>query len=158
MPYRWSETPSETRLTLWPHQSMTRKGFVWFISSTAIMLTLPLFAVLGTGVAWVLMAFFLLALAAVWHAIQANQRARTTEEQLVLSDTHVDLCHTPAKGEPLNWEANRHWVTVNLRNDGPVEKYLTLRGNGREVELGAFLTSDERETLYRDLQNRIRGG
>ncbi len=137
---------------------MTRRGFVWFIGCTAIMLSLPLFAVLGSAVAWVLLCFFLLAIAGIWHALQTNQRARSTEEELVLTGTRLDLRHTPPQGAPLIWGANRYWVTVNLRNDGPVEKYLTLRGGGREVELGAFLTSDERETLYRDLTARIRTG
>lgn len=156
MPYRWSETPQEATLTLWPHQSMTPEGFSWFIGATAVMLTMPLFAVLGSGVAWVLLGFFVAAVAAVWRAIRANQRARSLHEELHLTDTRVDLTHVPAKGAPLAWEANPHWVTVNLRNDGPVEKYLTLRGGGREVELGRFLTPEEREGLYDELQRRLR--
>ena len=134
---------------------MTPRGFVWFIGATAALLTLPLFAVLGSAVAWVLMLFFLATIAGVWRAITANQAARTTEETLTLSDTHLGLLHKPPKGRTLSWEANRHWVTVNLRNDGPVERYLTLRGGGREVELGAFLTPEEREALYNELQSRI---
>jgi uncharacterized membrane protein len=39
---------------------------------------------------------------------------------------------------------------------GPVPSYLTLRGAGREVELGAFLTQDERVTLERDLRSALR--
>ncbi len=156
MPYRWTETPGESTLTLWPHQSMTPQGFSWFIGSTAVMLTFPLFAVLGSAVAWVLMVFFIAAVAGVWRAIAANQKARSMREELHLTDTRVDLSHQPPKGPALSWEANPHWVTVNLRNDGPVENYLTLRGGGREVELGRFLTPEEREGLYEDLQARIR--
>lgn len=157
MPYSWSETPSESTLTLWPHQSMTPGGFTWFIGATALMLTLPLFAVLGSAVAWVLMAFFVATIAGTWHAITSNQKARTTRECLRLSEARVDLEHRPAKGPVLQWDANPHWVQVSLRNDGPVEKYLTLRGGGREVELGRFLTPEERETLYDELRPRLRG-
>lgn len=151
MPYAWSDTPKETKLTLWPHQSMTPQGFTWFIGATAVMLSLPLFAVLGSAVAWVLMVFFLATIAAVWRAIKVNQHRRSLHEELKLSDTHIDLRHVPAKGAPLSWDANRHWVRVTLRHDGPVENYLTLRGGGREVELGTFLTPEEREGLYREL-------
>jgi len=155
MPYQWSQTATENTLTLWPHQSLTPKGFSWFIGTTAVMLCLPLFAVLGSAVAWVLLVFFLATLAGTWRAIMANQSARSTREHLRLTDTRVDLSHQPPKGPALQWHANPHWVSVSLRDDGPVEKYLTLSSGGREVELGRFLTPDERETLYRELLPRL---
>ena len=133
---------------------MTPAGFSWFIGVTAAMLTLPLFAVLGSAIAWVLMAFFLAAIAAIWRAITANQRNLSLREELTLTDARVALDHIPPNGSKLTWEANPHWVTINLRHDGPVKNYLTLCGGGREVELGAFLTPDERKNLYDEL-NRV---
>ncbi len=151
MPYRWTETTKQKRLKLWPHQSMTPKGFVWFIGVTAAMLTLPLLAVLGSPVVWILMMFFLAAIWGVWRAIMANRTARTMHEELILSPDHVHLEHVPPKGAPLTWDANPHWVSVHITPKGPVDDYLTLRGGGREVELGAFLTPDERKDLYHEL-------
>ena len=151
MPYEWNDAPRAKTLTLWPHQSMTAGGFTWFIGATALMLTLPLFAVLGSAVAWVLMAFFLATIAAMWRAIMANRKDRSSLETLRLTDAHIDLTHRPPSGDTKDWHADRYWVSVTLRDDGPVEKYLTLRGGGREVELGAFLTPDEREALYDEL-------
>ena len=148
MPYHWSETATQKRLRLWPHQSMTPSGFTWFIGTTAVMLTLPLFAVLGSPVAWVLMVFFLTAIWGVWRAIMANKSARTMHEELILTSDHVFLEHVPPQGAPLTWDANPVWASVHLRPKGPVEDYLTLRGGGREVELGAFLTPEERKELY----------
>lgn len=133
---------------------MTPHGFTWFIGTTATMLALPLLAVLGSAVAWVLMVFFLATIAAVWRAINANQRDRSLREELTLSEARIALDHIPPKGSTLSWEANPHWVTINLRHDGPVKNYLTLRGGGREVELGAFLTPEERQDLYDEL-NRV---
>ena len=156
MPYHWTETATDKRLRLWPHQSMTPEGFSWFIGATAAMLTLPLFAVLGSMVAWVLLAFFLAALWAVWRAIMANKAARRMHEELCLSRDRISLEHVPASGHSKTWAANPHWVTVHLHPKGPVEDYLTLRAGGREVELGAFLTPEERKDLYVDLQRAIR--
>ena len=153
MPYRWSETTPDTELTLWPHQSLTPRGFSWFIGVTAVMLAMPLLAVLGTPVAWVLLLFFLGALVAVWQAIAANQRHRSIHEALTLNHERVHLAHRPPDGPTLEWEANPYWVSVHLRHDGPVENYLTLRGAGREVEIGRFLTPEERETLYDELRD-----
>jgi hypothetical protein len=38
---------------------------------------------------------------------------------------------------------------------GPVPQYLTLRGNGREVELGAFLSEEERVALRDEVHSRL---
>lgn len=152
MPYRWTDDVAPKSLRLWPHQSMTPSGFTWFVGSTAALFTLPLLAVLGSPIAWVLMAFFLCAIAGIWRAIMANRAHLSFHEELVLTSDMLKVEHVPSKGPSLVWQANPHWVSVNLRHDGPVEKYLTLRGSGREVELGAFLTPDERESLYAELQ------
>ena len=42
-------------------------------------------------------------------------------------------------------------MRLRLHEDGRIEKYLTLQGNGREIELGAFLSPWERETLHAEL-------
>ena len=157
MPYEWSETPEARALTLWPHQSLTPRGFAWFIGVTAAMLTLPLIALLGSPVVWFLMFFFLIALASVWRAITANQRDRSRHEELTLTEDEVRLDHVPHAGPVLTWAANPHWVTVTLRDDGPVEKYLTLRGNNREVEIGRFLSPEERSALFDELSQALRG-
>jgi uncharacterized membrane protein len=155
MPYRWTHEDGEDRLTLWPHQSMTAEGFAVFIGATAAMLTLPLLAVLGTPIVWVLMAFFALPLWGVWRAIMSNRRARRIEEEMTLAPGEVRLVHRPADGAEKTWAANSHWVVVHLRRDGPVENYLTLTGGTREVELGAFLTPEERLALKDDLERRL---
>ena len=156
MPYRWKDTPDTRTLTLWPHQSLTAEGFAWFIGPTAALLCLPLLAVLGSPVVWVLMGFFALTLWGTWRAIMANRRSRQMHEELVLSNEAVSLSHAPARGATLTWKAHPDWVTVHLHDKGPVEHYLTLRGGGREVELGRFLTPEERIGLYDDLRTRIR--
>ena len=156
MPYEWKETPEARALTLWPHQSLTPRGFTWFIGVTAAMLALPLVALLGSPVVWFLLFFFLIAVTGVWKAITTNQRDRSRREELVLTEEQVRLEHVPYAGEPLVWEANPHWVTVSLRDDGPVEKYLTLRGNNREVEIGRFLSPEERAALFDELSQAFR--
>ncbi len=155
MPYRWTETEDHSTLSLWPHQSMTADGFVWFIAPTAILFTLPLFAVLGSTVAWVLMASFATALWAIWKAIMVNRKHRSLTEVLTISGETLLLEHRPADGAKKEFQANPYWVRVGLRDDGPVENYLTISGDGREVELGSCLTPDERLQLHRELQRRL---
>ena len=38
---------------------------------------------------------------------------------------------------------------------GPIPHYITLKGAGREVELGAFLSEEERVALHDDLRKRL---
>ena len=156
MPYRWTDSTDETTLTLWPHQSLTERGFAWFIGASALMLSMPLLAVLGSPIAWILMAFLLAAIWGVWHAIMTNRNHRSLHEELTLTPDRVRLTHVPPQGKTLEWEANPHWVSVSLRDDGPVDSYLTLKGGGREVEIGAFLTPEERQGLFEDLNRRLR--
>ncbi len=54
---------------------------------------------------------------------------------------------------------NRHWTQVSKYDDeGPVPHYVTLRGKGREVEIGAFLSEEERIALFDDLTRALRPG
>ena len=156
MPYSWTSDRSTRTLRLWPHQSLTGRGFTWFIGATAAMLALPLLAVLGSPVVWILLLFFAAALAGVWHAIMRNRHHRSIQEALTIDGDRLHVSHVPPEGPAQEWTANPYWVTVHLRDDGPVEKYLTLRGAGREIELGRFLTPEERAALYVELADQLR--
>lgn len=156
MPYRWTTSGKKTRLHLWPHQSLTPEGYVWFIGATAAMLALPLLAVLGSPVVWVLLGFFVLVVAGMMRAIAVNRRRLKMNEELEFTSDKLTLVHTSSEGERKEWEANPHWVRIRLRDDGPVEHYLTLGSQGREVEVGRFLAPEERESLYDEISDVVR--
>lgn len=154
MPYEWTTPPGAQveRLRLWPYQSLPPKGFAAFVLATFTMILIPTFALLGTKLLWGLLPFVLAAVWGIYYALQANYRARQIEEVLTLDSDTAHLVHTPAKGATKTWECNRYWVQVNkYEDDGPVPHYVTLRGHGREVEIGVFLSEDERIALYDDL-------
>lgn len=131
---------------------MTPEGFVVFMAATFVMIAVPLIAVLGSPVLWALLPFFALAIWGLWFAISRNKRDAALTETLTLWSDRVELVRKEPRGNAKHWDANPHWVSVHLHpGDKPVEKYLTLRGAGREVELGAFLSPDEREALHGDL-------
>ncbi len=156
MPYRWTHAQDATTLTLWPHRSMTNGGFVLFIGATVAMFSLPLLSVLGTAVVWWLLPFFAVAVAAVWAALRRSDRDRSQSETLRLEHEKVELVRADPGRPERRWTANPHWVTVTLHpGPKPVPHYLTLRGNGREVELGAFLTPEERVALHDELRTEL---
>ncbi|SEN95695.1 Uncharacterized membrane protein [Palleronia salina] len=145
------------RVRLWPNRSLPRSGFVAFIGFTYVMILLPLLGVLGTPVLWGLLPFMMLALWGIYAAIQRNYRDGETTEELCLWSDHLALRREDRNRPPRLWEANPFWVKVNLiERAGPVPFYLTLSGAGREVEVGAFLSAEERQSLYDDLSRVLK--
>ena len=160
MPYEWKDTaPDDTgavsyQLRLWPYQSLPPKGFVWFIGLTAGFMALPVVAMLGTAVLWGLLPFVLLVIGGVWYAIQHSFRRGQTAEELLLNRRTAQVIRRDPGGGLREWTTNSYWLRPILRR-GPVESYLTLTDGKREIELGTFLTPQERRHLHDDLLRRL---
>jgi uncharacterized membrane protein len=157
MPYEWNPPQGDAqRLHLWPYRSLPRRGMVWFIGITSGLIALPLLALLGKPHLWVMLPFLLLAVMVIWVAIQRSYKDGAVLETLILTETEIVLTRQGPRRAHHHWQANPHWVRVNLfASTGPVPNYLTLSGNQREVELGAFLTPEERANLDIDLRKRL---
>ncbi len=157
MPYEWLPTePDQRRLHLWPHRSLPRQGFVLFIGATAALIALPLLVVVGSPVLWGLLPFFCLALAGIWIALTRSYRDREILEELRLSGSRMVLTRHGPRGARQEWEANPHWVRVERHDKGgPVPHYLTLSGGPRRVEIGAFLSEEERLRLEPELRQAL---
>lgn len=148
---------SDQELRLWPHNSLAPKWAVRVVFSVFLLGLVPLFMVLGTVFLWGLLPFLLLTVLGLWLAFQSNYKARSISEVLTLSGTQAHLIqHHPKKGQQ-EWTCNRYWVRPIMHpSGGPVPNYVTLTGSGREVEIGAFLTEEERVALYDDLKLKLR--
>lgn len=121
------------------------------------MALIPVIALLGSVLLWGLLPFILLAIWGLYFALQRNYRARLISEELTLDPTSATLVRKDPGGQTRNWRCNRHWVTLKrYAKDGPVPHYITLRGEGREVEIGAFLSEEERIELYHELDRALR--
>ncbi|APE43033.1 hypothetical protein BOO69_06075 [Sulfitobacter alexandrii] len=159
MPYEWTTQPDETpqRMRLWPHESLPARGFAAFILTTFTLILIPTLPLLGTILLWGLLPFMLAAVAGIYFALQANHRSRQIEEILILDADTARLTHRTPKGEVKEWDCNRYWTKVTkYEKDGPVPHYITLSGHGREVEIGRFLSEEERIALYDDLNRSLR--
>ncbi|MEL7093415.1 MAG: DUF2244 domain-containing protein, partial [Pseudomonadota bacterium] len=93
---------------------------------------------------------------ALYYALRQNQRSRQIHEVLRLAPDAAFLTRTDARGAVQEWDSNRYWTRVRKYDEGgPVPHYITLKGQGREVEIGAFLSEEERLSLYDDLQRAL---
>ena len=162
MPYAWTECApdSDTReLHLWPHQSLTPKGLVFFVGATFALVALPLLMVLGSALLWGLLPFVLVTLGGMWLALNRNRRDAQVIEVLTLTPDRARLVRRNPDGEVQEWDCNRYWTTPQMHESGgPIPHYVTLRGCGRTVEIGAFLSEEERVALYDELAGILRRG
>jgi len=160
MPYNWTiSDPSapHRELHLWPHQSLPPKGYAAFILGTFLLVLVPLFTLLGSVVLWGILPFVLLAVGGIWFALDRSHHNAQILEVLTLTGDRAHLIRQNPKGQPQEWDCNRYWATVQIHpRGGPVPNYVTLKGAGREVEIGAFLSEDERKALYDDLVGALR--
>ncbi|UOA26546.1 DUF2244 domain-containing protein [Pseudosulfitobacter sp. DSM 107133] len=159
MPYRWTSRPDAPtqQLRLWPHQSLPARGMAAFVLGTFTLLLIPTMPLLGTPLLWGLLPFTLLAVWGLYFALQHNYRSRQITEVLTISEDTVHLLRTNPDGNTQQWDCNRYWVQVTrYEKDGPVPHYITLKGMGREVEIGAFLAEEERIALYDELLRALR--
>ncbi len=144
-------------LHLWPHRSLPRRGFVAFLGTTGALMSLPLIMVIGTPILWGLLPFLLLTLGGVWCALECSYRSGMVVEELKLWPNRVTLTRHHYRAGFQEWDANPHWVQAKLYHDeGPVTPYVTLRGGGREVGIGSFLSEAERCRLYDELCHQLR--
>ncbi len=161
MPYRWIDpAPAPdaplAELQLWPYRSLPPTGFVTFFAITAALIAVPLVAVIGSPVLWGVLPFVIATFAAMWWGLKRSWADRTVVEQLCLWSDRITLTRDGPRQDRKEWEANPHWVRVTLYpRGGPVENYLTLTGAGREVEIGAFLSEEERLTLRQELDTAL---
>ena len=160
MPYRWSlqrDEQTETQvLELWPHNSLTKNGFAAFIIITFVMTLLPLIALSGTILFWGLLPFMMFALWTIWAALRQSYKNNAIFERLSFGCKMLKLIQISSSGKNKSWACEGYWSRVNLyASEGPIPFYVTLKGNGREVEIGAFLSEGERKSLYNELLNTL---
>ncbi|WP_118136643.1 DUF2244 domain-containing protein [Oceanicella sp. SM1341] len=142
-------------VTLWPHRSLSQRGFHLLILLTSLVYLVPLTALVGTRALWVMLPFAGLHVGLLWLFMRRNYRdARITEEVKLWPDLMTVERRDPG-GRVRHWHANPYWVRLEIAREGRPENYLTLTGNGRRIELGAFLSPEERLTLHDELSLAI---
>ena len=159
MPYVINNEIGEGKVVsieLWPYNSLEPKGFAFFLGATFALTALPLFNVLGTKVFWGLFPFLFLTLMGIWFALRKSLRDRQILEQLTLYKDELILIRQDPTGEQKEWVCSPYWSKLRMYDsEGPVANYVTLSGNGREVELGSFLGEDERKELFNELSHLL---
>jgi len=148
------------QLTIWPHRSLSPKGFAIVMGVLAGLLF-----IIGLGFflagAWPVIGFLGLELLVVWGAFKLNYRAARHRETIHTTVENVTVeSQTPAgkraqKSFPLGWLR----VTLSPQDEPAVksrqQQKIILSSHGETTEIGKFLHPAEKAGLSRDIDAMI---
>ena len=152
---RWLE-----QITIWPHRSLSTKGFGILMGVLAGLLSLIGLGFFLAG-AWPVIGFLGLELLVVWGAFKLNYRAArhretihtTTEEMMVESQTPVGK--QTQKSFPIGW------LRVSLSpSESPVmcsrdQQKIIISSHGEQAEVGKYLHPAEKAGLSREVSAMV---
>jgi uncharacterized membrane protein len=153
-----SELPQDApvyQVTLWPNRSLSRRGFRRLMLIVGAGLAIPVIPFLGGPVGWALAPFALGALGLLWFFLKRNYRDGRLTEELSLWPGLLAVTRREPSGEVRRWRADPYWVRLEVRETPTVEHYITLSAKGRTIELGAFLSPEERLELADELRGAL---
>lgn len=142
-----------------PHRSLSLNGFRW------LMLVLVAVSILvGLGFilvgAWPVFGFFGLDVALLYWAFRRNYRDAEISEQVEITDSSLVVRKQLPRQPPREWRLIPYWVRVELVEDEELETCgpLWLVSHGKRLEIGSFLSPDERRDLAGALRRALQAG
>lgn len=147
--------PLSNRFELAPHCSLTVRGaFVFF--GTVFVPTFFLAGVSALQGFWPVLPFAGLEMALLAWALKATFDQRRQTETITVSEDAVCV-ESVRRDRRSEVVFSRHWSQVKLRR--PVSRLhpsrLTIESKGKELEVGRFLTEEERHGLAIRLQRLV---
>lgn len=135
-----------------PNSSLTPRATKWFYGSLVALSLAIALACTALGF-WPVLVFALVEMAGLYAVVvTVLQRARTREyirvddSSVVVEKCSVDW-HGTAKRVAIAFK--RPWTRIELRPNRPATwaSRLLIRSRGETIEVGAFLTDEERQAL-----------
>jgi uncharacterized membrane protein len=150
------ESKPNWSVTLTPHRSLTRGGFV------ALMVLFVLINFIGgllflVAGAWPVTGFMGLDVLLLWYAIHRNFVSARKAERIQVEGDRVTLQRVSPAGTRETLEFNRRWLKVELEFDEARELVgrLLLSYRGVVTEVGSFLGAEERQSLSKALRQAL---
>jgi uncharacterized membrane protein len=139
---------------LHPHASLSPRGFFLLMAFIGVISFCAGVAFVIAG-AWPVFAFFGLDIVLVYLAFKLNYRDAQRYETLELTDTTLTVERVAPSGRRERWRFQPYWLQVELEDSPSPDSSLTLRSHGRIVEIGSFLTAEEKVDLANALRNEL---
>lgn len=137
-----------------PNRSLGRRGF-WILMAVTSAFAFGIgtaFMLIG---AWPVLGFCGLEIALLYWAFRANYRGGRGGEKLRLTGKMMEVTRISPYGRERHWRFEPTWLQVLI--DEPPEHHskLELASHGRSLEIGAFLTPEERLQVAHALRDAL---
>jgi uncharacterized membrane protein len=142
-------------LTLRPHRSLSRQGFVVLMGLLVAVSFAAGAAFVAVG-AWPVVGFLGLDVLLVWIAFRVSFARGRARERLTLHADRFEIERTDRWGRLERRQLEPYWLTVEMADQGAGVPLVRLRSHGKSTVVGAFLGAGERTQLARTLEEALR--
>lgn len=140
---------------LHPHRSLGRGGFR-LLMGAVILINLMVAGICLAAGAWPVVPFCGLDVLVLWLAFRVNYRDARLYERVRLTERDLTVQRVAWKTPERHWTFQPYWLRVRV-DDRPSRRHqVTLSSHGQSVEVGAFLSPEERAEFARALNDALR--
>lgn len=141
-------------VVVYPHRSLSPTGFLVLMAVLcACSFTVGLIFYLSG--AWPVVGFLGLDVLIVYVAFRLNYRAGRAYETVRLTREALEITRVDPAGRGRRITLQPYWLAVDMDDPPRHHSRLTLRTHGRRLEIGSFLTPDEKLDLARALRRAL---
>lgn len=147
----------ELRIDIAPNCSLSPAGAKRFMASIGL-LSLPLSLVWAWRGFWPVLLYWALEMVALGMALRVSMGRRFESQTVRVTESQVSLVTRTRRGETHEVFA-RHWAKVRLvgARSAQSRSRLTIESRGRAIEIGGFLTDEDRRRLGARLRTVVGG-
>jgi uncharacterized membrane protein len=128
---------------LHPNASLSPRGFFLLMAVVGLVSFCAGISFVIAG-AWPVFGFFGIDIVLVYLAFKLNYRDARRYETIRLTDSTLVVERFNPSGRRERWRFQPYWLKVDVENDPVPGSTVTLRSHGRNVEIGSFLSPEER--------------
>lgn len=137
-----------------PHRSLSRRGVVALLAAIGFLSAVISLRFLFLG-AWPVVAFSGVEVALVVLLLRMNVRRARARELIQLSSAEITVVQTDPRGRQRRFSLPSAWLQIRLETIENRRSRLLLRSHGRGREVGTFLHTPEKQSLFEALREAL---
>ena len=139
---------------LFPQPSLSPRAFFLFMAVLCLVSFIAgvLFSMVG---AWPVFGFFAIDIALVYAAFRISYRRARVYETVRLTDGQLAIERINPGQKRQRWEFQPYWLRVEIEDPPRPDSPLILSTHGNSVEIGTFLSADEKLDLAQALSTEL---
>lgn len=148
------DTPLLFDAVLTPHRSLSPRGFVILMAAVCLVSFGAGLAFFLVG-AWPVVGFLGFDVLLIYLAFRINYRHARMYERVELARDRLVVRRVDHWGKERRWDFQPTWLQVLIDEPPAHDSRLTLRSHGRSLDVGHFLTAEERLDLAKALRQAL---